>query len=66
MRVKEIKGKFVPRRKIWKLHEGSISSNFRSHVKEFKEDVARLMSLRSMHYLVLKGVLQKLSGRVCG
>lgn len=56
MRVKEIKGKFVPRRKIWKLHEGSISSNFRYHVKEFKEDVVRLMSLRSMHCLVLKGV----------
>ena len=37
-KMKDNKIKFVPMRKIWKLSESSIRSNFKSYMKEFKQN----------------------------
>ena len=35
-KVKNTRRKFAPRRKIWKLHEDSIKSDFRSYINQYR------------------------------
>ena len=35
-KVKDTRRKFLPRRKIWKLHEDSVKSDFRSYINKYR------------------------------
>ena len=35
-KIKDSRRKFLPRRKIWKLHEDRVKSDFRSYINQYR------------------------------
>ena len=65
MKLKDIKRVFALRRKVWKLHEGIISSNFSTYIKELKKTVRKMQSVEG-YWEVSKWVLPSTTGRISG
>ena len=55
-KVKDIRRKFVPRGKKWKLHEDSIKSDFRSYINKYGENSQKHAPVGD-YWKVLKGAL---------
>ena len=64
-KVKSTRRRFVPRRKIWKLHESSVKSDFSLYVREFREGHNTTPSVEG-YWKVLKESLLDAAERTCG
>ena len=64
-KVKNTRRKFVPTRKIWKLHEDSIKSDFRSYINHYRVSDQKDNSVKG-YWDVLKVALLETTDRKYG
>ena len=63
--MKSTRRRFVPRRKIWKLYESSVKSDFSLYVKDFREGHNTTPYVEG-YWKVLKESLIDTAERTCG
>ena len=61
---KDIRRKFVPRKKMWKLHEDSEKSDFRSNVKKYRAS-SQKDAFDESYWKVLKEALREGTDKRC-
>ena len=64
-KVKDTRRKFLPRRKIWKLHEDSVKSNFRSYINKYRASSPKDASVEAK-WNALKRALLVATGKSFG
>ena len=65
IKVKDTRREFVPGRKVWKLHEDSVKSDFSSFINKYRESNQKYVSIEGYRNFV-KGVLLEAAVRSCG
>ena len=63
--MEETTTKLAPKKKIWKLREGSVRRNFRSYVKELRGHSDAVLSVEGC-WKILKGALPEAINRTFG
>ena len=64
-KVKDTRRKFVPTRKIWKLHEDSVKSDFKSYSNKYRASNQK-EAFVDVYWNVLKGAFLRATDRNCG
>ena len=64
-KVKDTRRKFVPRRKIWNIHEDRVKRDFRSYISKYRASSQKDNSAEG-NWGVLKVAFIDDTGRTCG